>query len=123
MISKIHSTGTHIIADVWCKASLLRKQDFLEQMLREAAEISGSTVLHSFFHVFSENNGITGILALAESHISIHTWPEYSFVAVDIYMCGKCSPEKALEKIKEYLDPEKIIVKCIKRGKRHKFLP
>ncbi len=117
MKSNIHSTGTHIIADIWCKPNLLTKQDFLEHMLLEAVEASGSTVLHSFFHVFSENDGITGILALAESHISIHTWPEYSFAAVDIYMCGQCFPEKALKKIEEYLVPEKMSVKRFHRGK------
>lgn len=117
MISKIHSTGTHIIADIYCDSSILTQKYLLESILREAADVSGAKVLHAFFHVFSENKGITGILALAESHISIHTWPEYSFAAIDIYMCGQCIPEKALKIITDRLNANKINVKRIKRGK------
>jgi S-adenosylmethionine decarboxylase len=69
-------------------------------MLRAAALAAGARILHGHFHTFGAGGGVTGVLLLAESHISIHTWPEERFAAVDIFMCGAARPELALAAIR-----------------------
>jgi S-adenosylmethionine decarboxylase len=61
---------------------------------------SDARVLFSHFHAFGEGQGVTGVVLLAESHITIHTWPECGFAAADIFMCGSAQPELALALIK-----------------------
>ena len=72
----------------------------IDAALKEAAIIAGATILHSHFHHFSPNGGVSGVLVLAESHISIHTWPERDFAALDIFMCGACDPHLAIPVLK-----------------------
>ena len=79
--------GTHLLVDLW-GASNLCDPEQIDRALREAALAAGATILHSHFHHFSPNGGVSGVVVLAESHISIHTWPERDFAAVDIFMCG-----------------------------------
>ena len=69
----------------------------VEQALRDAADRAGATLLNVDLHHFSPNGGISGVADLAESHISIHTWPEISYAAVDVFMCGNAQPHKAIE--------------------------
>ena len=83
--------GTHLLVDLW-GASRLDDPDHIDAALREAALAAGATILHSHFHHFTPNGGVSGVVVLAESHISIHTWPERNFAAVDIFMCGACDP-------------------------------
>ena len=83
--------GTHLLVDLW-GATNLCDPDHIDRALREAAEAAGATILHGHFHHFSPNGGVSGVLVLAESHISIHTWPERDFAAIDIFMCGACDP-------------------------------
>ncbi len=87
--------GTHLLVDLW-GATNLCDPDAIDRTLREAALAAGATILHSHFHHFSPNGGVSGVLVLAESHISIHTWPERRFAAVDIFMCGECDPHLAI---------------------------
>ena len=79
--------GTHLLLDLW-GASNLTDPELIDRALRDAAEAAGATILHSHFHHFGPDGGVSGVLVLAESHISIHTWPERDFAAVDIFMCG-----------------------------------
>jgi S-adenosylmethionine decarboxylase len=90
--------------------------DAIDTLLRAAAEAAGATILHGHFHSFGPRQGVTGVLLLAESHISIHTWPEYGFAAADIFMCGDAAPQLALEVIERALAPASRIVKTIERG-------
>ena len=83
--------GMHLLVDLW-GASNLCDPDHIDRALRDAAEAAGATILHGHFHHFSPNGGVSGVLVLAESHISIHTWPERDFAAIDIFMCGACNP-------------------------------
>ena len=83
--------GTHLLVDLW-DARNFADPAHIDQALREAALAAGATILHSHFHHFSPNGGVSGVVVLAESHISIHTWPERDFAAVDIFMCGACDP-------------------------------
>ncbi len=81
----------HLLVDLW-GATNLCDPDHIDRALREAAEAAGATILHGHFHHFSPNGGVSGVLVLAESHISIHTWPERDFASIDIFMCGACDP-------------------------------
>ncbi|WP_428486623.1 adenosylmethionine decarboxylase [Rhodopila sp.] len=95
----IKFAGTHLLVDLW-GASNLCDPDHIDHALREAAEAAGATILHGHFHHFSPNGGVSGVLVLAESHISIHTWPERGFAAIDIFMCGACNPYRGLPALK-----------------------
>jgi len=67
-------------------------------------------------HRFSENGGVSGVAVLAESHISVHTWPERGFAAFDVFMCGACRPEKALPVLRRYFRPSNMQISQSKRG-------
>jgi S-adenosylmethionine decarboxylase len=107
--------GTHLIIDVW-GASRLDQMPVIDRMLREAVGEVGATLLRLDLHHFEENGGISGVALLAESHISIHTWPETSYAALDIFVCGDCEAHKALPVIKRALQPERVTVAEHKRG-------
>ncbi|CAA6604513.1 S-adenosylmethionine decarboxylase proenzyme [Rhodospirillaceae bacterium LM-1] len=107
--------GTHLIIDLW-GASNLDQLELTENALRESAEVAGATLLHCHLHHFSPNGGISGVLVLAESHISIHTWPERNFAALDIFMCGECDPYKSIPILKRAFSPERVVVNEQKRG-------
>ena len=92
--------GTHIIVDCW-GASRLNDLSHIEQALQDAVDIAGATLLHIHLHHFTPNGGVSGVAVLAESHISIHTWPERNYAALDIFMCGDTQPEKAIAIFKE----------------------
>ncbi len=96
--------GTHLLIDLW-GASNLCDPDHIDRALREAAEAAGATILHGHFHHFSPNGGVSGVLVLAESHISIHTWPERDFAAIDIFMCGACNPYHGVPALKAAFTP------------------
>lgn len=107
--------GTHILIDFW-GASNLSDTVVIEAALREAAEVCGATVLHVHVHEFASNGGVSGVAVLAESHISIHTWPELDFAAFDIFMCGRCSPERALPVLRRVFHPLQESVEEQRRG-------
>jgi S-adenosylmethionine decarboxylase len=99
-------SGTHVLADLsGIAAEKLSNCAALETLLRNAAEAAGAQVLFSHFHAFGEGQGVTGVVLLAESHITLHTWPECGFAAADIFMCGKAQPELALAVITSALQP------------------
>lgn len=114
----IHApTGTHVLADLsGIAAEKLCDCAALESLLRNAADAAQARVLFSHFHAFGEGQGVTGVVLLAESHITIHTWPEYGFAAADIFMCGSAQPELALALIKKALQPGAAHVHTARRG-------
>jgi S-adenosylmethionine decarboxylase len=100
------AAGTHVLADLnGIAAEKLSDCALLETLLRDAAEAAGAHILFSHFHAFGEGQGVTGVVLLAESHITIHTWPECGFAAADIFMCGAAQPELALAVITSALQP------------------
>ena len=107
--------GTHLLIDLW-GATNLADPELIDRALREAAETAGATILHSHFHHFSPNGGVSGVIVLAESHISIHTWPERDFAAVDIFMCGACDPYKAMPLLKATFKPSFVNLNEQRRG-------
>ena len=109
--------GTHLLADLSAIApERLRDGAALERLLRTAATTAGAQVLHSHFHSFGAGQGVTGVVLLAESHISIHTWPECSFAAVDIFMCGAAQPQLALDVIKDALQAAHCQLQSVRRA-------
>ncbi len=106
--------GIHLIVEFW-QAKNLNSEKIIEKALKEAVKASGSDLLNLYIHKFSPE-GITGVAAISESHISIHTWPEEGYSAIDIFTCGKTKPYKALEALKKYFKPKYISVEEIKRG-------
>jgi len=87
--------GRHFLLDCW-NASNIDSLDLIEQALRDAVKVTGATLLHIHLHHFTPNGGVSGVAVLAESHISIHTWPERDYAALDIFMCGETQPENAI---------------------------
>ncbi|MGK5074499.1 adenosylmethionine decarboxylase [Janthinobacterium sp. ZB1P44] len=109
--------GTHLLADLSGIApERLRDCAALERLLRDAAVAAGAQVLHGHFHSFGPGQGVTGVLLLAESHISLHTWPEVGFAAVDIFMCGAARPQLALDVIKEALQATQCQLQSVRRA-------
>lgn len=107
--------GKHWLIDIY-GASNLDAIDFVEKALREAVKVAEATLLHIHLHKFSPNGGISGVAVLAESHISLHTWPEVGFAAFDVFMCGEAKPELTLDVFKSYFKPEHIDVRPYRRG-------
>jgi len=107
--------GTHLLIDIW-QAHGLDEMERVEKALRESANISQATLIQIHLHRFTPSGGISGIAILAESHISVHTWPERSYAAVDIFMCGDTRPEMAIPVLEEAFLTSQIEVKTIQRG-------
>ena len=107
--------GTHIILDLW-ECSFSNKIPLLKKMIRQAANLSKANILHIHMHRFGKEQGISGVAVLAESHISVHTWPEKSYMAFDMFMCGNTYPELASEFLIKMLKPKRKKVEIIKRG-------
>jgi len=99
--------GTHLIFDFW-GASQLDNLELMETALRESVEVAGATLLHIHLHHFTPNGGISGVAVLAESHISVHTWPERGYAAFDVFMCGDAEPEKTIPVLKRAFHPVQV---------------
>jgi S-adenosylmethionine decarboxylase len=109
--------GKHLLIDFWGAVGL-QDADLIEQSMRSAAEACGATVLQVNLHEFGLGCGITGAAILAESHITIHTWPEIEYAALDVFMCGNCDSSKAIEPLKRFFKPVEMRVDEVKRGQR-----
>jgi S-adenosylmethionine decarboxylase len=119
MNTAIAAAGRHLLADFYgVNTEALRDLPALESLLRKAASAAGAQVLGSHFHSFGDHEGVTGVVLLAESHISIHTWPESGFAAADIFMCGSADPEAALDHMLQALAPNHHQVERVGRGLR-----
>lgn len=108
--------GTHLLLDVK-GAQRLDDLSHIEAMMRQCVERSGATLLHIHLHPFT-GGGVSGVAVLAESHISIHTWPEYGFAALDVFMCGNTRPEQTIPVIRAFLRPQEVILTEHRRGRK-----
>ena len=117
MAAPYRSCGTHLIADLYdIDSEKLSDLVVIEDLLKRSALAAGAHIVYSHFHPFGPGQGITGVVLLAESHISIHTWPETGFAAVDVFMCGGAEPRRALELIRQALAPASVKVHEVVRG-------
>ena len=107
--------GSHLIIDLW-EAEGLADRERIEAALIDAVNAAGATLLHIHLHTFEEGGGISGVAVLAESHISVHTWPEKGYAAFDVFMCGDAQPRKALDVFKRAFNPGRVVVGEHKRG-------
>jgi S-adenosylmethionine decarboxylase len=111
------AAGVHLLCDLYGIApEKLMNAPAIEDLLRDSALACGASILHGHFHSFGAGQGVTGVLLLAESHISIHTWPESGFAAVDIFMCGGANPRQALDLIESTLAARRCVVQTMARG-------
>ena len=99
--------GIHLLIDFY-QASNLTDKHLIEEALESAASAVNAKKIDICVHKFSQNQGVSGVITLAESHISIHTWPEIFFAAIDVFTCGKCKPHSSIDILKNYLEPSRI---------------
>lgn len=111
------TVGTHFLMDFWgVNAELLDDKKKILAILKTAAQKTHSQILGFKAHKFSPH-GLTAVLLLAESHISIHTYPEHNFAALDVYTCGNhTTPEKGVIYLKTSFKPTRVNIQKIKRG-------
>ncbi|MBM3944521.1 MAG: adenosylmethionine decarboxylase [SAR202 cluster bacterium] len=116
----MNALGTHLLLELQdCKPELLDNISHIEKIVVEAALKAGATIVGKSFHKFSPL-GVTGIVAIAESHVSIHTWPEHGYAAADIFTCGDTfDPMGAAQLMIQGLECKSPTITEVKRG----FIP
>ena len=111
----VRCAGAHLIVDLY-EAERLDDIDHIEDALRRAVDAANATLLHIHLHHFEPNGGVSGVAVLAESHISIHTWPENGYAALDVFMCGNADPDACIPVLREAFKPKNIAVSELMRG-------
>ena len=112
-----HTPGNHGLLDLYgCDEAILKDEGRLKTALVATAQAAEATILTEHFHTFGGAGGITGVLLLAESHISIHTWPEHRFAAIDAFICGGMKLEKVKEILCRELAAERAVWTVVQRG-------
>jgi len=109
--------GRHLVIEFSnCNKDKLNNLEYLEHCLDRSVQISGATKVKSVFHRYNPQ-GVSGVVVIAESHCSIHTWPEYGYAAIDYFTCGdSVDPYLGLDYIKDSLEAADVNVKELKRG-------
>ena len=109
--------GTHLLLELKsCNVELLDDLPFIQEALIFAAQSTGATIIGHTFHKFSPQ-GVTGVVAIAESHVCIHTWPEYGYAAADIFTCGEgFDPKKAADVLVQKMQAKDVGVTELQRG-------
>jgi len=109
--------GRHILVEFCeCKKEILNNRDLIQQYMEEAARASNATIVDSVFHRFNPH-GVSGVVVIAESHLAIHTWPEYNYASVDLFTCGTgVDPWRAFDLLKQCLESDYYSFKELKRG-------
>jgi len=108
--------GNHLIADLWGIENTFDSA-IITNMFVKACEDAGATVLFKHCHPFGEECGTTGVVVLAESHLSWHHYPEVHMISIDIFMCGSANPMLAISRIKEFWKPTHVDIQTLQRGK------
>ena len=111
----VRCAGVHLIVDLH-QAQGLDDIDLIEATLRRCVDAARATLLHIHLHHFSPN-GVSGVAVLAESHISVHTWPDAGFAALDVFMCGNANPEACIPVLREAFKAERVEVNELLRGR------
>ncbi len=111
----VRCAGTHLIIDL-IDAENLDDLGFIERTLIDCVDTAGATLLHIHLHHFTPNGGVSGVAVLAESHISIHSWPENGYAALDVFMCGGARPELCVDVLRDAFRPRRVVVKDLLRG-------
>jgi S-adenosylmethionine decarboxylase len=110
----VRCAGAHLIIDLY-GAERLNDIDHIEDTLRKCVAAARATLLHIHLHHF-QPSGVSGVAVLAESHISIHTWPEARYAALDVFMCGKADPDACIPVLREAFKVKRVAVSELLRG-------
>ncbi len=112
----MNALGRHLLAEFHdCESGALNSPARVEELMNEAARLSGATVVRSVFHMFSPH-GVSGVVVVEESHLAVHTWPEYRYAAVDYFSCGEVDCDAAVRYLAEHLRPVRMETKEVPRG-------
>lgn len=112
----MNSLGRHWIVEYKeCEPTNLKDPVVIESFLQQAAKIMGATIVQSNFHHFSPL-GVSGVVVIMESHLTIHTWPEFGYAAVDIFTCGKMDTQLAVDFLFEKLKAKYKVTQLLHRG-------
>jgi S-adenosylmethionine decarboxylase len=108
--------GRHVIIELWGCGEVINDAALVENAMRSAVHAANATLLNIFVHEFSPQ-GVTGVAVLAESHLSIHTWPEYGYVAADVFTCGSTTrPDAAAEVLRIAFEATTADIRELERG-------
>ena len=115
--------GNHLIVDMIVDPSvftrILQKRFFshFDEIIQESLVENNMHIVNKMIHFFDGPDGaFTSLYLLSESHLSLHSWPEYNYIAVDIFTCGNCNTENIIKDIANYLEVTKITIKQINRN-------
>ena len=116
-VKKAVNLGRHVLAELYnCDSNVLNNVNLIEKFMVEAAVECGATVVEKNFHMFSPY-GVSGVVIISESHLAVHTWPEYGYAAVDLFTCGDtCDPLVAYEYLKQKFHAASSSYSELKRG-------
>jgi S-adenosylmethionine decarboxylase len=112
----VRCAGVHLIIDLH-GAERLDDIEHIEATLRRCVSAASATLLHIHLHHF-QPSGVSGVAVLAESHISIHTWPEAGYAALDVFMCGSADPDACIPVLREAFSAERVGINELLRGER-----
>src|SRR5690348_10158963 len=109
--------GRHLLSEFYdCDPNILNNVSLVESVMSNAAEIAGATIVTKTFHHFSPY-GVSGVVVIAESHLAIHTWPEFGYAAIDLFTCGDTvNPVIAYDYLREQLGSKNAFYSELKRG-------
>ncbi|MBU0509480.1 adenosylmethionine decarboxylase [bacterium] len=109
--------GRQIVVEYYgCNPDILNDVALIKRVMRDAAIASGATIVQEAFHLFNPH-GVSGVVVIAESHLTIHTWPEYAYAAVDLFTCGDdVDPDAAFQLLKDHLGATTFSAMEMKRG-------
>ena len=111
----VRFAGTHLLIDLY-GAKRLDDLKHIKETLKRCVEVAGATLLHIHLHHFTPNGGVSGVAVLSESHISIHSWPEVGYAALDVFMCGEAKPHLTVDVLKTAFKPDRVAVKELLRA-------
>lgn len=113
--------GKHYLLELYdCPAELLSDPKFIGDKMNEAATEMKASIVESTFHHFNPL-GVSGVIIIKESHLTIHTWPEYGYAAIDVFTCGKIYMDEGIEYLRKALKAKRAEVKKMGRGAEEKF--
>ncbi len=108
--------GRHVLIEFWGCNDHLNDPDVIGRSITSAVEETGATILNLHVHSFSPQ-GVTGVAVLAESHMSVHSWPEHGYLAADVFTCGtRVDPQAAVPVLRRFFEPTHVQVQEIQRG-------
>lgn len=110
----VDAAGRHLLIECFGDHAAL-DAEALEGLMRRAAQAGGATVLDCHMHGFGGAHGVTGVVLLAQSHITVHTWPERGYAAFDVFMCGDCDADRAAAVIAEAVPSARVQTQGVDR--------